>query len=65
VDDVVMPNERDFAQDVKRLNYWTRETEYVPPKKVVKHPSEVTAEDLLAFDLKAYVDHANRQQRHN
>jgi len=52
-----MPNENDLSQEIKRLSYWTKETEYVPPKRIVKHPSEVTVDDLLAFDLKAFVDY--------
>lgn len=57
-----MPKERDIASDLKRHNYWTREEKYQPPKVVVRDPSDVTAEDLLAFDLKAYVEHENRHR---
>lgn len=60
-------NEQSKAQQITRLSYWTREEDYTPPKKIVKRPSDVTVDDLLAFDLQAYVEHytSNNGHRNN
>ena len=57
-----MPKETDLANDIKRHNYWTKEADYIPPKRIVRSPSETTVDDLLAYDLEAYVNYENRHR---
>lgn len=49
-------NEQSKAQQIIRLSYWTREEDYVPPRKIVKQPSEDPVDDFLALDPQAYLD---------
>ena len=40
----------ELERQIKRQDYWTRQEEYTPPKKVVKKPKELTVEDLIRLN---------------
>lgn len=37
----------ELERQIKRQDYWTREEDYTPPKKIVKKPEDVSLEDLI------------------
>jgi hypothetical protein len=44
----------ELKAQLERLHYWSKAVEHVPPKRVVKKPSDVPAEELTDFDFKKH-----------
>ena len=37
----------EIQRQIKRQSYWIRDGDYIPPKKIVKRPKELTLDELI------------------